>query len=111
MYGFSGNTNQGIVLSASQNVSINNIYIDNLYSETGNVFGISIWSNVIIEDIHDITIKNINAGTLLDITSTGVTESDLPNLAPEGCSIKLQHSKNSLIIVFFFTKIYYFFFF
>ena len=50
--GFSVNMNQGININAAQKINIKNVEIDNVISETGPAFGISIWPD------SDVTLEN-----------------------------------------------------
>ena len=67
----------------STSVLITDVVIDNIISETGATFGISIWSACEVTIEGDIKISNIQAGTKVKEDAFGY--SDRPNKAPAAC--------------------------
>ena len=87
--GFSGNMNQGININAAQSVSIKDVVIDNIVSETGAAFGISIWPACEVTIEGDIKISNIKAG--IKVEEDTFAYSDRPNKAPEACGFRVWY--------------------
>ena len=81
--------NQGININAAQSVLIKDVVIDNIVSETGPAFGISIWPACEVTVEGDIKISNINAG--ITIEEDAFTYSDRPNKAPEACGFRVWY--------------------
>ena len=90
--GFSGNMNQGININAAQSVLIKDVEIDNIVSETGPAFGISIWPSCDVTLSGDITVSNIQAGTKLEPGTYAYD--DFPNQAPEACGVRVWYEWN-----------------
>jgi len=87
--GFSGNMNQAINVNAAENIILKDIEINNIESETGPSFGISIWPACTVELQGDINVANIIAGSQLELNT--YTYDDRPNKAPEACGVRIYY--------------------
>jgi len=87
--GFSGNMNQAVIINSAENVIIKDVKINNIESETGPAFGISIWPSCSVELQGDITVSNILAGSKLERDT--FTYNDRPNKAPEACGVRVYY--------------------
>ena len=85
--GFSMNMVMGMTVDFS-NVIMEDTEIINLYSSTGLVYGMAAWFESDIDVNGKLNIKHLNAGSDLD-SSLEFDYDDLPNKAPEACSIRL----------------------
>ena len=81
--------NQGMNINEAQSVLIKDVVIDNIISETGAAFGISIWPACEVTIEGDIKISNIQAGTKVEEDT--YEYSDRPNKAPEACGFRVWY--------------------
>lgn len=89
-HGFGGNSVQGISLSAATDVSMSDISIYNVQSDTGQAFGVSVWPTCSVSIDGDISISQMSAGTLVESDTYGFY--DVPNRAPEVCGFRYYDS-------------------
>jgi len=87
--GFSGNMILAMSIVSSRDMTLKNIDIHDLESETGLVFGTAIWTHVKnITFSENINLYNFNAGSQVEVGT--LSYSDRPNKAPEACAFKIQ---------------------
>jgi len=87
--GFSGNMVLAMSIVSSSDLTIKNVDIHDLESETGLVHGVAIWTHCSDISFHEsVSLYNFNAGT--QVESGLYSYSDRPNKAPEACAFKVQ---------------------
>jgi hypothetical protein len=104
--GYTGCNCRGISISASTNIELNNIIIDNINSMNGNSFGIDIFNTTEYCNMNYIHISNIQTGTQINKEWIGTSHSgklaeytiNNPNKIPTGYGIRVD--KTSCILDF-----------
>ena len=98
--GYTGCHNRGISISASFNVSIENININDLYSSNGNCIGIDIFNTSEYCNLDYVNLSNIKTGTMKNKQWIGTSHEgkdegytiNNPNKIPTGYGIRIDNS-------------------
>ena len=85
--GFSGNTVQGIAVSAADNIKVGDVSIEGIQSHTGDAFGIAIWPSVNMAIDGDIIVDHVHAGWLIPEMKDTLRWESRPNRSPMSCAI------------------------
>eukprot|EP00483_Globobulimina_turgida_P004214 UN04223 len=93
--GFSGNTLQGIVVNAADNLKLSEVNIYGLQSYTGDALGISVWPSVNLMINGEIHIDDIHSGWLIPEQYDELTWESRPNRAPMACGILYMNEMNA----------------
>ena len=99
MKGFSMNMVNGISLTFSKNIILNDVAVNTVISKTGLSYGLALWYDTEIE-IGNISMKHVHAGQGLD-ESEELTEDSYPNLEPEACAVRIYDDERYRVRVHF----------
>jgi len=87
--GFSGNMVLAVSIASSRDMTLKNIDIHDIESETGLIHGVAVWTHCTnISFQENINMYNFNAGSQVELDT--YSYSDRPNKAPEVCAFKIQ---------------------
>ena len=91
MNGYSMNMVNGISLTFARNIVFaENVYLNNIISNTGLSYGIALWYDTQVTIRDNVDINNVYAGKKLqDMTGNKFAEDSYPNLIPEACGVRI----------------------
>ena len=95
--GFSGNNLQGIRIVSSNNIELGNIEINNLKSDYGERYALSIWTanDIKVKEDTLIIVSKIHTGQMIKHLEYELNYDSNPNRSPEACGIRLETDTTS----------------
>jgi len=91
-YGFSGNMLQGVTINAARNITLKNLYVNDLESAYGPTFGIALWPATNVSLQGEIEFTNLKAGSLFVNDGSYFYNFSNTNKLPEVCGLRVQES-------------------